>query len=417
MDISITPKKLTGEIGAIPSKSDAHRLLICAALSDEKTVLTLPLISKDIAATISCLRSVGADIEVEGKRVTISPVKKVPDRAELDCYESGSTLRFMLPVAAAMGINAVFKGSGRLPERPIGELTKVLSDHGIEFSSPKLPFEIKGKLSPGKYEIAGNISSQYITGLLLALPMLGGKSDVVLTTKLESAPYVDITLSALERFGVIVEKTEKGYAVDGADGYHSPKCMTVDGDWSNSAFFLTAGAMNGPVCVTGLSDNSPQGDKKVLEILKYAGAEVKKNENGITVKSAKLKASRIDITEIPDLLPILAVFACACEGKTEFYGGRRLRLKESDRLVTTACMINALGGAAEETEDGLIVFGKSLSGGTVDSFNDHRIVMAAAVASVMCSGPVVIKDAQAADKSYPTFFEDFRKLGGEADVI
>ena len=417
MDVIIAPVPLAGTLPAIPSKSDAHRALICSALADRPTVLELPQTSADIDATCACLEALGAIIARRGDTVTVTPIRSLPEKALLDCGESGSTLRFLLPVAAALCPSVCFTGHGRLPERPIGELKSAMEAHGVAFSSEKLPFDTSGLLVGGNYRLPGNVSSQYITGLLLAMPKLSAPSTLILTTALESAAYVDITLHALRRFRISVNLLSNGYAVPGGQTFSSPGTLAVDGDWSNGAFFLAAGALGRTVTLTGLDLDSPQGDKAVLEVLKSFGAEVSVSGGDVTVAPAPLQGITLDVSEIPDLLPILAVVAACASGETRFEGAARLRLKESDRLTATANLLRALGGDAEELPDGLIVRGRALTGGTADGCNDHRIVMAAAVAAIRCAGAVTVTGAEAVHKSYPAFFDDYAKLGGDVHVL
>lgn len=416
MTVTLSPASLGGSIKAIASKSDAHRVLICAALSDAPCELLMSTSSEDIEATAQCMRALGATIEKSGAGLVVTP-GKTPETAMLDCGESGSTLRFLLPVAAALCEKTSFIGHGRLPERPIGELTDAMGKNGVEFSSAKLPLETAGRLKSGVYTLPGNISSQYITGLLLALPLLEGDSEIVLTTHLESAAYVDITLHALRRFGIRIEESENGYRISGAQHYTSPRSIKIDGDWSNAAFFLVAGAIGKSVTVTGLDTHSPQGDKKICDILRAFGADVHISDDEVTVSPAPLTAQTVDMTEIPDMLPALAVLAANAQGESVFTGAQRLRIKESDRLKTICDMINALGGQCRETDDGLVVTGRKLTGGNVNGSGDHRIVMAAATAATVCEGEVTIEGAQAVRKSYPAFFEDFAELGGATNVI
>ncbi|MGI6151104.1 MAG: 3-phosphoshikimate 1-carboxyvinyltransferase [Christensenellales bacterium] len=417
MNVTVTPAPLGGTIAAIPSKSDAHRLMICAALADKPTELALSQSSEDIDATIGCLRALGAKLEWVGSSLRISPIETPASFPILDCGESGSTLRFLLPVAAALCQQAQFIGSGRLPERPLSQLIAALKPHGVAFSAEKLPLITTGRLQSGEFTLPGNVSSQYVTGLLLALPMLSGDSRITLTTLLESAAYVDITLSALEKFGVAVQRQKDGFFIPGGRRFRSPGKAEVEGDWSNAAFFLCAGAIGGEVSVTGLNPASPQGDRRIVSLLRRFGARIEESENGITAKRSRLIGCEIDINETPDLLPALAVVAAFSQGETRFVNAARLRLKESDRLTSTASLINALGGSATELPSGLVVRGKKLTGGYADSFRDHRIAMAAAVAAVGCEQPVIIAGAECAAKSYPAFYRDFCKLGGIADVI
>lgn len=413
----ISPAPLGGTVSAIASKSDAHRLLILAALSRGETKLLMEQRSEDIDATISCLRALGATIEILPDGVFVGGIERVNENPLLDCGESGSTFRFMLPVACALSERVRFTGSGRLPERPIGELMRVMQAHGVAFSAERLPFETTGRLTGGDFSLPGNVSSQYLTGLLLALPTLDEDSTISLTTRLESAAYVDITQHALRRFGVQVRAENGVYAVSGGQAIQSPGTLRVDGDWSNAAFFLAAGALGNPVTMTGLNLESPQGDKAIVTALRTFGAQVEATADEVTVSPAQLAGCTIDVGETPDLLPILAVLGACAEGETRLVNAARLRLKESDRLASVSAMLRALGGAVEELPDALVITGGTLVGGTVDSCRDHRIAMSAAIASIRCTREVTILGADAVNKSYPAFYQDFNHLGGHADVV
>lgn len=413
MKAVLEPAALHGTLSAIASKSDVHRLLISAALSDAPVMVELgdTAPSEDMKATADALHALGASVVFQNGSFLVQPCSVVPDRPVLDCGESGSTLRFLLPVAAALAEAPSFTGHGRLPERPVKELLDAMAEHGVSSTDDHLPLTLSGTLTPGTYRLPGNISSQYITGLLLALPLLPEDSVIALTSPLQSASYVDVTRHALSRFGIVSDPYTEGcggYRVPGGQQYRSPGRIRADGDWSNAAFFLAAGALTSHpdgVTVTGLDPESPQGDKKITELLQLL------DTNGDRT---------IDLTDIPDLLPILAVVAATADGVTTFTGGERLRIKESDRLTAVCTLLRSLGARAEETPDGLRVTGTAgapLPGGTVDAFRDHRIVMAAAVASLRTSGPVTIEGAEAVSKSYPSFFDDFNRLGGTAHVI
>ena len=395
MQICIKPKKLAGSIKAVSSKSYAHRIVICAALADKPTEILTDILSDDIKATLRCVKALGADVEEIPGGVRITPIKTPKKNAVLDCGESGSTARFMLAVAAALPVSAKLSGSGRLPERPRGELTRALKSGGAEIDGDFLPITVKGKIHSGLYEIRGDISSQFITGLMLALAATDGKSEIRIVSAMESAAYVDITADVLNRFGIEILKANDGYTVFGGK-YISPGKITVEGDYSNAAYFLAASRMGSSVSVSGLNLASRQGDKAFTQVI----AE-----------------DIIDASQIPDLVPIIAVYAASKNSITKIVGAKRLRLKESDRLKTTAALINALGGKAEETDDGLTVYGTGkLKGGTADGAGDHRIVMAAAIAALICENEVIINGAEAVNKSYPTFFDDYKKLGGEINV-
>lgn len=419
MTVNCTPSVLNGKIRAISSKSDAHRLLICASLSKSETKIHCNVMSKDIAATICCLKAMGAEVFVDGDTITVIP-KPYNKKANLDCGESGSTLRFLMPVVSALGIDATITGHGRLPERPISPLKEEMEKKGITFHTDnKFPLHLTGQLHSGEYEIEGNISSQFITGLILALPILNGDSEIRLVPPVESKSYIDITVSVLRKFGIKIEEKEKLYIIKGNQKYISPKEITVDGDWSNASFFLCAGAFseNG-VTVTDLDINSPQGDKKILDVLTSMGADVKISGNEITVKMNKLNGITVDASDIPDAVPIISVVATACNGDTKIINAQRLRIKESDRIKSVVEMINSVGGSAEETVDGIIIHGgKPLKGGKVNGYNDHRIVMSASILSCLCQSNVEITDFNAVEKSYPDFFNDFSKMGGNLDVL
>lgn len=395
MDVRISPKPLRGTVRAIPSKSDAHRLLILAALADAPTVVRCASSSRDIDATVGALNALGANIARADDGFPVEPISSAPQGATLDCGESGSTLRFLLPVAAAVGANATFVGSGRLGERPMSPLVEALRSGGVNVSAERLPIVISGRLTAGEYAISGDVSSQFVSGMLMALAAVGG-GRLRLTTPLESAGYVEMTVRSLERFGVSVGLTDGAYAVSGA--LTSPREVAAEGDHSAAAFWLEANALGADVAVAGLDETSAQPDRAMRELLARLGGTV-------------------DVSGCPDLFPALAFAATAAERETRFVGGRRLRLKESDRIATAAAALRAMGGVCRETDDGLVVTPSRLVGGTVDGANDHRIVMAAAVAAATADGGTTILGADAVNKSYPSFFDDFCSLGGEFDVL
>ena len=382
MDITVYPEKLSGIVNAIPSKSQAHRLLICAAFADGPTALICPETNDDIQATAICLNALGADIRRSDSDYEIIPVKSIPNEAFLDCGESGSTLRFLLPIVGALGVDATFRMGGRLPSRPLSPLWEEMERMGCRLSRPaENTIRCQGKLIAGDYFIDGGISSQFISGLLFAAALIDGKSRITVTGNLESKPYVDLTKQALQIFQ--------------APDFHTPGYVTVEGDWSNSAFFLAAQQLGSAVTVTNLQTDSLQGDRMVATLLPQLN-----------------KHCEIDVRDIPDLVPILSVVAAAQNGAV-FTGIHRLRLKESDRVESVIQMIKNLGGKAEVDENTLSVYGTGLKGGTVDSMNDHRIAMSAAIASTVCTEPVTILGAQCVSKSYPHFWEEFSRLGGK----
>ncbi len=419
MIATCTPSAISGKIRAISSKSDAHRLLICAALSENETKINCNVMSKDIAATLNCLKTMGTDISVDGDVITVTP-KSFNRKADINCGESGSTLRFLMPVVSALNMDTTITGHGRLPERPISPLKEEMEKKGVTFHTDnKFPLHLTGQLQSGEYEIQGNISSQFITGLLFALPLLNGDSRITLIPPVESKSYLNITISVLRKFGIKIEEKENLYIIKGNQKYISPKEITVDGDWSNASFFLCAGALSeSGVTVTDLDINSPHGDKKILEVLSSMGADVQISGNEITVKKNKLNGIIVDASDIPDAVPIISVVATACNGDTQIINAQRLRIKESDRIKSVVDMLSSVGGSVEETADGMIIHGGTeLTGGTVNGYNDHRIVMSASVLSSLCESNVIITDSNATQKSYPDFFVDFNKMGGNANVL
>ncbi len=419
MDILISPSFLKGRLTVPASKSDAHRLLIAAALSKSQTIINLNGFSKDIDATVSCLEALGCRIVRGSDTLTVNPVwQGLRAHPVLHCGESGSTLRFLLPVAAALCAEFTMTGEGRLPGRPMAPLTGQMTRNGCRFEPETLPFKVTGPLRGGLFELPGNISSQFVSGLLFALPLLKEDSEIVLTSPLESAGYADMTLAALEKFGIRVSREENRFAVPGGRTYASPGEAAAEGDWSNAAFWLVAGAVNGGVACEGLDTSSRQPDKAIVQLLERMGADITVKNQTVTARAGKLKGIRADISETPDLAPVLAVAAAFAEGTTVFENAGRLRLKESDRLSAIASNLKALGARAELEGDALVIHGEgTLRGGAADGFNDHRMVMAAAVAGTACETSVEIRGAGAVGKSYPRFFEDLKQLGGKADVV
>lgn len=394
----IQKSNISGTVQVPPSKSAAHRALICSFLAGGGNVS--PLIdSKDMQATLGVISALKGD----------KPVA--------DCIESGSTLRFMIPVAAALGKTVKFVGRGKLPERPIGDYLRLLPEHGVKCDcTGTLPLTVSGKLTHGRFEIAGNVSSQYITGLLLALPILDGDSEIVLTTELQSKPYVDMTVKVMADFGVKVEERENSYFIPGNQVYQK-RDYTVEADWSQAAFFMVAGALFGDVTLTGLDVNSTQGDKKIADILKKFGADVTVNNDRVVVKKSQLHGIEINATDIPDMVPSLAVAGIYASGKTVITGAQRLRYKESDRIESIVYNLKKLGAEVEETDDGMIITGSTLHAANMKGFNDHRIVMAMTVAATGVDGLSTVDDAQSINKSYPDFFNDFNSIGGNANVF
>lgn len=392
MDITITPKKLSGNISAIPSKSQAHRLLICAAFSCKDTTLICPQTNDDIEATANCLRSLGANITWDRNRYIVIPISQPPKEAVLPCKESGSTLRFMLPIVGALGVSATFLLEGRLNKRPLSPLWEEMEKHGCILERPSNnTIRCTGKLQPGNYSIDGSISSQFITGLLFAMALMPGKSTLSITGRLESKPYIDMTISALSKFNVSTES----YVVSGSFPFHNPELVSVEGDWSNGAFFLCATAIGNTITVNCLDPDSSQGDKAIADILDHWDT-----------------LQQIDVSDIPDLVPILAIVAGKRNGMV-FKNIQRLRLKESDRVATVCHMLNSLGATATATDDTLYVKPGQYHSCTIDSAGDHRIAMAAAIAATVANGNIKILGAECVNKSYPAFWDHYMFLGGQ----
>lgn len=407
MDIKITPKKLRGRVEVPPSKSVAHRMIIAAALAEGTSTISNLSPSVDILSTIDCMRALGAEISFEADTAVIKGIANIPDKAVLNCNESGSTMRFLIPVACALGVNAKFIGSGKLPQRPITPFVEEFPKHGITFdfeeAGASLPCSVSGKLKAGRFEIDGGLSSQFITGLLFALPLLDGDSDIFITTALNSRPYVDITLGVLRDFGVNVTETDNGYFIKG-DQHFKAFSARVEGDYSQAAFFRVANSLGSDLEILGLSESSLQGDRVIMDICD------------------KFDESRepfeIDGSDIPDLVPILTVLACFCKGTSRVTNVARLRFKESDRLNVPAECLNAIGGKVTVGEDYLEIEGvETLRGGEIDAHNDHRIPMSLAIAATMCEDPLVIRGAECVRKSFPDFFDVYRALGGIAEEV
>jgi 3-phosphoshikimate 1-carboxyvinyltransferase len=367
------------------------------------------------------LSSLGAKIHNDSPGfLNISPVwRNTVNFPNLDCGESGSTLRFLIPVAAALGVHATFSGQGRLPERPLQPLVEQMGNHGCHFDRVRLPLTVSGRMIGGHYTLPGDVSSQFITGLLFGLPLLEKDSRITLLSQLESKGYVQMTISTLKKFGIAIEELTDGYHIKGGQKYHSPQQLNVEGDWSNAAFWICAGSLQGSeILCGGLDQDSCQGDKEIINLMCDFDANVSFFKGTAHATGKPLKALRINAAEIPDLIPVIAVVATAAAGTTVIYNAKRLRIKESDRLAAIAQSLSQIGADVTEMEDTLLIRGgKPLRGGVVQGFGDHRIVMSMAIAAALCTSELVIEGAEAVNKSYPQFFDDFKKLGGIADAI
>ncbi len=410
---TVWPGKLSGSLAAIPSKSHAHRLLIAAAFADRATRIHCPAVSDDILRTAEGLAALGAQVARDPGGFTVRPGTP-PERAVVHCQDSGSTWRFLLPVAAALGVETRFLLSGRLPERPMQPLYDLLEGHSAVLSGKGTQqVTLTGKLAPGIWAVPGHISSQFITGLMLAAPLTGEDCAISLTSPLASAGYVNITSQAMAAFGVGVQRTDAAIRIPAGTGYQSPGDVTVEGDWSNSAFFLcAAAACGGTLTMTGLNTASPQGDRAVLSMLRRFGAAITVNENAVTVMPAPLTGCSVDMDETPDLAPAVALLALSAAGESRLTNISRLRLKESDRARTITDTLAAIGANVRLEEDAIVVIGGAvLTGGQVDSAQDHRIAMMAACTAALSQRQVRITNWQAVSKSYPHFFDDLEIVG------
>ena len=411
---------LSGAVMPPPSKSQAHRLLICAALATEPCTIVCSALNDDIVATMNCLNALGADIKYSDGVFTVLPVK-LQKGATLNCGESGSTLRFLLSVAAALGADATFVGAGKLPQRPNGALCDALALHGIEFEKQtpdaELPLTCRGSLAAGNYRLPGNISSQYLTGLLFALPLLEQESTIEITDGLTSASYVDMTIDAVRRAGITISNKGNIYEIKGRQLYHLPQRTVVEGDWSAAAFWLVAGVIGKhPITVQGINYDSLQGDRCIVDHLRKMGAFIEIADNRVVAFPSQLFGTDLDCMDTPDLVPILAVAAAAASGSIEFYNVGRLRYKESDRLAAMQKTLAAFGIASSVGEDTFAVYGGTpVAKSAVDSYGDHRIAMSAAILSTIADGETTILGAECVAKSYPSFYDHFLMLGGNVN--
>ena len=416
MKVKIEPGKLSGRVRAVSSNSQAHRVLFCAAFADRATLIRDLVCSDDIDATIRAVEALGADVKEVPEGMMMMPVghgdpeKKDSDSRSqktyvrtMDIGESGTTLRFVLPLLGIDGEMTEIQMHGRLAQRPMEELLSELSKNGMGFDQTGQTLRTQNKLSHGTYRLPGNVSSQYISALLTALPLLAQESTVEITGDLSSSGYVDMTLDVLRMFGADVNLADHTYIIKPVGTYRSPGEISIEGDWSAGAYWIAAQSLGSDVAVTGLSETSYQPDRMVKTLLTRI-----KTGNAV-----------IDIDPCPDLLPVLAVTAAGVRGQTRFANAARLRTKESDRLDTTEKMIKSLGGLCETNEDSMTVTGDSagLKGGTVETFGDHRIAMSAAVASTICRETVTINGADAVSKSYPDFWKDFTRCTTQSVTI
>ncbi len=416
MKVRITPSKLEGTVVIPPSKSLSHRAIIAAGLANGKSIISNIMYSKDIIATIGAMRAIGADIIEHDNylEITGSKVKRISD--VIDANESGSTIRFMIPIAMTIPDKVTFIGKNNLCKRPLDSFFEIFDKKNIKYKRKEdyLPLEVEGKLTPGEYEIRGDISSQFITGLLYALPLLDGDSVINITTPMESKGYIDLTIDMLKLFGIeIINDNYEKFIVKGNQEYKAHDYM-VEGDFSQSAFFLVADMLGANIKLKAMNMHSHQGDKKIISDVENFGGIIDYSDEELSVKSDNVKNTIIDFSQSPDLGPALTVLAQLAEGTTKFINASRLRIKECDRITCMKEELEKLGGSIDEMPDGMIIYGVNrLHGGVVNSHNDHRVVMALAMATLRMDGDLVIENAEAITKSFPNFFEVFESLGGK----
>jgi len=410
MNLTITPTKLHGAITPPPSKSQAHRYLIAAALAAGESALENVALSEDIQATLRCMEALGAAWILEGGTLRVRGVGSNPtthrgeELPRFDCGESGSTLRFLIPIALVAAGGGVFTGRGRLMMRPQQPYFDLFREKGVFFQQKDGTITVRGQLTPGEYRLPGNVSSQFFTGLLYALPLLAEPSVIIPTTPLESVGYISMTLQAMEKFGVVIPQTRSlppHFLVPGGRRF-VPRQAAVEADWSQAAFWYAAQVLGSGVTVTGMNQQSIQGDRGILPYSQTIAG-------GGNVE--------LDVSGCPDLVPPLAAMGAFMDGELRLNNAGRLRIKESDRLAAVTAALNAMGAEVIEQPDSLTVIGQpSLPGGcAVDCCNDHRIAMMAAVAATRCQEPVTLLGAECVKKSYPNFWEDYQKLGGIID--
>lgn len=407
MDVKIKKSTVKGSVRAVPSKSVAHRLMIAAALSGR--TLSVENGGKDIRATFLCLQKIAPHINAS-----------IKGEIALNAFESGSTLRFLLPLVCALGIECTIDGEGRLKDRPLGGLIETLEEHGAKIeknSSSCLPLRVSGKLSAGEYRIDGSVSSQYVTGLLFALPLLDGDSKIIIEGEVVSSNYIDITLGVLADFCINIKRTEDGFFAKGNQEYVCPQSLEVEGDWSSAGFMLALGVLAGEVCISGLNQNSLQGDKVVTDLLLQAGADISFNEFGVIAKKSDLRAIEFDAKNCPDAVPIMATVLSFAKGTSKIRHVDRLRDKESDRLSAIRDMLADFGVRTEYADDELIFYGSEHRPCVTHGFNDHRMAMSAMVCAISTDGISTVRGVECINKSYPSFIEHIEALGANVKIL
>lgn len=420
MDLIIIPSKLSGTVKIPSSKSLTHRAIISAALANGTSTIKNIIYSHDIVATIYSMEKLGATFDMHDDYVIVNGINNTfPSTIEnIDCNESGSTLRFLIPIFSLCNTEITFNGSKKLYERPLTIYEEIYNDQKLEFKLSESQLITKGSLKPKKYSIKGNISSQFISGMLFTLPLLKEDSIIEITGLYESKAYVDLTIDILSKYGITITENNNTYIIKGNQKYTAHDYY-IEGDYSQFAFFAVAGMFNNEIKCLDMNTNSIQGDKAILNIIKSMNGKIDIKKNQLNALPSKTTSTTIDLSQCPDLGPIIAVLAATSTGTTTIVNADRLRLKESNRLSVMVEILTSLGIESTETKDGMIITGSSnIKGGiTLDSHNDHRIAMSIAIISTVCEKPLILTNADAINKSYPHFFEDFEKIGGQIDIL
>ncbi len=416
MNVTIHSHKLNGDVIIPPSKSLSHRAIIAAGLAKGESIIKNVMFSKDIIATIEAIKAIGASVIIKDNSLIINGSDVIRKKTFIDANESGSTIRFFIPICLVNPSDMEFRGRNNLVNRPLSLYYKLFDKFNIKYEKPDnayLPLKTKGGLKPGIYEIDGNVSSQFITGLLYALPLLNGDSKIIITTLLESKGYIDLTLDILQKYGIeIINNDYKVFIIKGNQIY-KPYNYEIEKDYSQTAFFLIAGAMGANIKLKNMNKISLQGDKKIIEDINTLGGNVLFESDDLISQHSLIKGGNISFSQTPDLGPALTVLASVASGKSIFYDIKRLRIKECDRVSCMKDELNKLGADIVEEEDRMIINGvNKLKGGIVESHNDHRVAMALAMASLKMDEDLTILNAECVSKSYPDFWDVFKSLGG-----
>jgi 3-phosphoshikimate 1-carboxyvinyltransferase len=412
--IKLFPASIKGDIKVPASKSMAHRALISASLAKGTSIISNVIMSEDIMTTINALKHIGAKFEIKDTTITVTGVKRLKyDNDPVFCNESGSTIRFLIPIFSLTNKEVTFTGKESLLKRPQTIYEKIFSHDQNYFKKHKDRIVVKGSIKAREYTIDGSISSQFFSGLMFSLPLLKEDSTIYIDGELESKSYIDLTIEVLQHFGIEIQQIKNGYFIEGNQSYQATN-YRIEGDYSQAAFFLVGGILNGNIKLLDLDHESNQGDSIIVSIIKRMKGRIIYTENGFVTESSQTYGTTIDVSDCPDLGPILALLGCLSKGTTTLINTQRLRFKESDRVDSTVKTLTALGANIQEKDDTIIIYGKqSLVGGVeVDSFNDHRIAMMVSIAALICDKPVILSNPQAVKKSYPHFFEDYKKVGG-----